>query len=114
MSESDQHESDEQQNPKYVVRLIMGAYSVATPQAAVTGFVDALVAQGLRDWVYEVIDVDSGQTVGEYNGYGEDASGLMENLREEAEAESTPDEDEDEDEPKEDLLALAENLNAGN
>lgn len=122
--------TEAQEKPNFVVRLIMGSYGVDTPAQAVEGFVNNLVAQGLRDWVYEVIDIETGAVVAELNGYGEDASALLERLREEETAEAGDDDDDDDDddeddddepsepvqaqmEAEEDLIKLAENLNAG-
>lgn len=100
----------------YVVRLIM-TLQAHSAEEAVAMFVEELTARGARNWVYGVLDPQTGKTVAELNGYSEDASELIDRLQaeddEQAEASTprvsesaTPDSDEE-------LVKLAENLNAG-
>jgi hypothetical protein len=57
----------------YIVRLVMRVEaSPHSPQDAVTNFVDLLVGNGLRDWVYRVEDIETGDVIGYYDGYGDE------------------------------------------
>lgn len=52
----------------YVVRLVMGVVAT-TPELAAPTFVEHLVTQGMRDWVYRV-EKEDGEIVGYYDGNG--------------------------------------------
>jgi hypothetical protein len=109
----------------HVVRLIM-TVPARSPEEAVARFVEELVGKGLRNWVYGVLDPDTGATVAELNGYGEDQTELIERLltaeaEEDGEkaAESVAELPEPSEpatpsvESDEELTRLAEGLNAG-
>lgn len=57
---------------EFIVRLVMKVDAQADqPWKAVSNFVDLLTSNGLRDWVYRVENIDSGEIVGYFDGYGE-------------------------------------------
>lgn len=55
---------------EFIVRLVMKV-DAAVPEAAVTEFVDLLVANGLREWVYRVESVEDGEILGYFDGFGQ-------------------------------------------
>lgn len=123
MTEATEATTEEPFEP-YVVRLIM-TVPARSPEEAVARFIEELTGKGLRNWVYGVLDANTGQTVAELNGYGEDQTELIERLTAEAEedGEETAESDAEPPEPSEpatpsvesdeELTRLAEGLNAG-
>jgi len=118
----DERPVEEQDEPQpYVVRLL-ATVPAHSPEEAVLGFIEQLTANGLRNWVYGVLDAETGETVAELNGYAQDQSELIERLSAEQEA-AERDREPDDDEPEpdeaatpdsdEELTRLAEGLNAG-
>lgn len=105
----------------HVVRLIM-TVPARSPEEAVARFIEELTSKGLRNWVYGVLDPNTGETVAELNGYGEDQTELIERLtaeEDEKAAESVAELPEPSEpatppvESDEELTRLAEDLNAG-
>lgn len=99
----------------YIVRLVMKVEAPADqPDTAVTNFVDLLVANGLREWVFRVEDIDTGEVQGYFDGYGDPVE-IQPAAPTEAPSESAETAEEqpagDQAESDESLVALAESLN---
>lgn len=103
------------ENQQYIVRLVMKVDAPPKqPDTAVVNFVDLLTANGLRDWVFRVEDIESGQVLGYYDGYGDpvEIQPAPEAPTEAPAAEvEQPTDTPDQPESDESLVALAESLN---
>lgn len=104
----------------YIVRLVMRVEADDTdPAQAALKFVDLMVENGLRDWVYRVEDNSTGDIMGYYDGWGNvvDINSPVEVTEPPVEDVPLPS-DPPEANPAEvesdaELLALAESLNEG-
>lgn len=103
-----------------IVRLVMRV-DQENPSDAVEDFIQNIVENGLREWIYRVEDSETGDVFGYYDGYGNETD--MEALLVDAEtkatnAEATAEEipstmDIGDYVPDKELLALAQELNQG-
>lgn len=78
-----------------VVRLVMNI-DEEDPGDAVEAFVEAIISQGLRGWVYRVEELDDPDDFSFHDGYGLDVDieSLLASARADAESEETSNEDE--------------------
>lgn len=95
----------------YIVRLVMKVDAPkGEPDSAVAAFVDNLTANGLREWVFRVEDIDTGDVLGYYDGYGDPVDLSQAPAAPDAPAEAAAPA-ESEAQSDEALEALAESLN---
>ena len=102
----------EENNQAYIVRLVMKVDAPrGEPDTAVANFVDLLVANGLREWVFRVEDIDNGTVLGYFDGYGDPVDITQQQAP--APAEEAPEQAAEPEaaESDEALEALAESLN---
>lgn len=100
----------------YIVRLVMKVDAPkGEPDTAVGNFVDLLVANGLREWVFRVEDINTGDVLGYFDGYGDPVDVTAKPAEEPAEepvnASETGETADGAPESDEALEALAESLN---
>lgn len=104
---------DQPSKTSYMVRLVMRVDGTPDePESAVINFIEMMVQNGLRDWVYRVEDDDS-KVLGYFDGYGdavEMAPGQPTTVGETV-ANWTPAEADEPVSDDESLMALAESLN---
>lgn len=103
---------------EYTVRLVM-TVNAGSPEEAVLNFVDELIEKGLRRWVYGIVDPETGEATGNYDGHGVDMTARIAEIRRQLDSDPVPASTETDVhipaavESDDELLALAENLNAG-
>lgn len=98
---------------QYIVRLVMKVDAPKNePDSAVRAFVDNLVANGMREWVFRVEDIHTGEVLGYFDGFGDpvDISTPVPSPEEPAQEQAAEPEPAA-GESDEDLEALAESLN---
>ena len=96
---------------RYMVRLVMKVNGKPDePESAVINFVEMLVQNGMRDWVYRVESEDSTKVLGYFDGYGDPVDMTPPGTTEPdaAPVETSPEQPVESDES---LVALAESLN---